>query len=230
MIEGISWGAYIRGASDVELRDLTVTDALFGIDAKDADRLLVTDVEVSEAIHGIAHWSGNVCMITDNTIRDFKAPGHANGIIAFGNDCLVEDNTIFHVGEQVCNESGEPCGLYDDEFYIGINVGPYATGNVVIDNRVTVAVSDPDPSGDGRIASYALSIQGPNNTFLDNKLTGIGTEGICQIDTQPLVLPVHFYYAGCVTLAPETSVCSETWSPTGCNTFEDNKLAEFEER
>lgn len=227
LIEGIAWGAYVQGANDVEFSNLTVTDAFVGIDGIDADRLTVTGVNIIGTIHGITHWSGNTCMIVDNLISDFKAPGHANGIIAFGDDCLIEDNIVFHVGEQVCNETGEPCGLYNDEFYVGINVGPAATGNAVIDNQVTIAVSDSAPSGDGRLASYALSIQGPNNTFLDNDLRGIGVEGVCQISTQPLVLPYHFYYAGCVTLAPDTSMCSETWNPTGCNTFEDNKVAEY---
>ena len=228
-IDGLLYGGYVVGAADVEFSDLTVTDVFVGIEGEDADRFTVTYVDVIGTIHGIAYFSGNVCTITDNEIRDFKAPGHANGIIAFGNDCLVQYNTIFHVGEQVCNDSGSPCGLDVDEAYVGINVGPYATNNVVVDNDVTIAVSDPDPVVDGRLVSKALSIQSNNNTFLDNHLTGVWTDGVCQISTIPLVMPAHFYIAGCVLLTPPASLCSAPSTPPGCNTFEGNDLDIFDD-
>lgn len=240
--EGPLWGVYAEGAEDLNIRDLTITNVRFGVIGNYSDRMTVKgvsvtgDVSVTGWFIGIRSIWGDGCTITGNEIRDFPS-GHANGIIVWPvwpDDCSVEgncsvcsvkNNTVYHVGEAVCDSD---CGLID-EYYTGIHVGQRDGGSEYIsvkDNRVTIAVTDPYPKLDRRLISTAMAVNGSNHTVKDNKLTGIGTDGVCRTAKMPdeWPFPGTFYDAGCIALGPEAEACSAPSTPLDCNTFKDNEL------
>jgi hypothetical protein len=181
------WGIAFFGADDVQLEDITIMSTPWSVQGNESDRASVRDLKIVDSYQGIASWDGNLWTIEDNMLIGVEKYPWQGGmqsdmilIAGRGNGHLIEDNTIYHLGDAACTgEQGSNCGPGDDERYAGVALVAWSGAmgdNVVKDNRVTILVEGDGIDGQSAIVlvDYSYMSGGPaliqGNSVVDNVL------------------------------------------------------------